>query len=81
MRLLAWLKELSTISPLPAWYLTGAVGVIWLSAAFGLGTASDFWRENAATVLAGWLGAIGLWLGSKKIPNKAAKADPTTGQG
>lgn len=75
------LQRLAAISPLPAWYLTGAVGLIWLAAAFGLGSASDFWRENATTVLAGWLGALSVWLGAKKIPNRAAKSDPTTGQG
>lgn len=75
------LQRLAAISPLPAWYLTGAVGLIWLAAAFGVDSAAKFWHDNATTIIAAYLGALGLWLGSKKIPNRAAKADPTTGQG
>lgn len=79
MRFLAWLKELSTISPLPAWGTTLAIVTVWLLAAFGYAPAAAFWETNSGNLTTAWLGSLGIWLGAKTI-TRAADAAATKGQ-
>ena len=67
LKLLAWLKSLTSISPVPAWLTTLVVLAIWLSAAGGFEPARRFWHEDAPTILQGWLGSLAIWLGSKTV--------------
>ena len=65
MKFLAWLKELSTISPLPAWALTFTVCGIWIAAGLGFAPAAEFWEKNAPTIASTLQWCLGIWLGAK----------------
>jgi hypothetical protein len=79
MRFLAWLKELSTISPIPAWATTFAIVTIWLLAAFGFEPAAKFWSENSGNLTTAWLGSLGIWLGAKTV-SRVSDAVATKGE-
>lgn len=75
------LRRLAEISPLPAWGSTAALWLILMLAAFGVEPARGLWHDDSGPIITVYLAALGLWLGSKKIPNRAAAKDPTAGQG
>ena len=79
MRFLAWLKELSTISPIPAWATTFAIVAIWLLAAFGFEPAAVFWEKNSGSLTTAWLGSLGIWLGAKTV-SRVSDAVATKGE-
>lgn len=79
MAFLRWLKELSTISPIPAWVTTFAIVLIWLLAAFGFEPAAKFWAANAGGLTTAWLGSLGIWLGAKTV-SRVSDAVATKGE-
>lgn len=67
MKFLEWLKELSTISPIPAWVTTFAIVLLWILAAFGFEPAAKFWSANSGNLTTAWLGSLGIWLGKQAV--------------
>lgn len=76
MRFLAWLRELCSISQLPAWGSFVAVYSILLAAAAGWEPAVNLWRDGSSTIIGLYLGGLTVWLGMRKVPNRGPKDAP-----